>query len=98
MAIIEVSIVPIGTGDPGIASFVASAVKVFKQEGLKFQVTPMGTVLEGELSTLMKSIQKAHESCFLNGAQRVLTQIKIDDRRDKKQSADEKVRAVMEKL
>ncbi len=98
MAIIEVSIVPIGTGNPGIASYVAEAVKVFKKAGIKYNVTPMGTVLEGELSSLLDLIQKAHEACFSAGAQRVLTNIKIDDRRDKSQSADEKVKAVMEKI
>jgi len=98
MAIIEVSIVPIGTGEPGIASFVAEAVKVFKKNGIKYEVTPMGTVLEGELSSLLKVIQQAHEACFSAGAKRVLTHIKIDDRRDKKQTAQEKVKVVMEKL
>lgn len=98
MAIIEVSIVPIGTESPGIASYVAEAVKIFKNAGIKYNVTPMGTVLEGELSSLLGLIQKAHESCFSAGAKRVLTHIKIDDRRDKKQSAEEKVAAVIEKL
>lgn len=98
MAIIEVSIVPVGTGNPGIAEYVAEAVKVFKKAGLKFNVTPMGTVLEGELASLLEVIKKAHESCFTAGAKRVLTHIKIDDRRDKEQSAEEKVKAVMEKL
>lgn len=98
MAIIEISVVPIGTESPGIASYVAEAVKVFKKAGIKYQLTPMGTVLEGELSSLLNIIQKAHEACFSKGAKRVLTHIKIDDRRDKKQSADEKVKAVMEKL
>ncbi len=98
MAIIEVSIVPIGTENPGIASYVAEAVKIFKNAGIKYNVTPMGTVLEGELSSLLELIQKAHESCFSAGAKRVLTHIKIDDRRDKKQSAEEKVAAVIEKL
>lgn len=98
MAIIEVSIVPVGTENPGIADYVAEAVKVFKNAGIKYNVTPMGTVLEGELSSLLGLIQKAHESCFSGGARRVLTHIKIDDRRDKKQSAEEKVKAVMEKL
>lgn len=98
MAIIEVSIVPVGTGDTGIANYVAEAVREFKKSGIKFQITPMGTVLEGEISSLLNIIQKAHEACFSAGAKRVLTHIKIDDRRDKTQTADDKVRVVLEKL
>lgn len=98
MAIIEVSIVPVGTGDTGIANYVAEAVRVFKKSGIKFQITPMGTVLEGEISPLLNIIHKAHEACFSAGAKRVLTHIKIDDRRDKTQTADDKVRVVLEKL
>ncbi|HEY4715735.1 MAG TPA: MTH1187 family thiamine-binding protein [bacterium] len=98
MAIIEVSIVPVGTKDPGISNFVAEAVKTFKNSGVKFELTSMGTILEGEISQLLSIIHKAHESCFKTGAKRVLTNIKIDDRRDRAQTGEEKIRTVLKKL
>ncbi|MDR3553422.1 MAG: thiamine-binding protein [Syntrophobacteraceae bacterium] len=39
-----------------------------------------------------------HESCFDGGAVRVLTQIRIDDRRDRQSSIERKIRSVREKL
>jgi len=39
-----------------------------------------------------------HESCFAAGAMRVLTQIRVDDRRDKKGSPEQKIRSVQDKL
>ena len=39
-----------------------------------------------------------HEAPFAEGARRVSTLIKIDDRRDKEQTLEGKVRSVTEKL
>ena len=40
----------------------------------------------------------AHEAVFNEGAQRVSTSVKIDDRRDKKETLEEKVLSVKEKM
>ena len=58
----------------------------------------MGTVLEGPLDELLAVIRKVHELPFEAGAQRVMTLINIDDRRDKKGSMDQKMASVAEKL
>nr|MDO8045412.1 MTH1187 family thiamine-binding protein [Candidatus Baldrarchaeota archaeon] len=72
----------------------------FKKHGdLRFQVTPMGTGVEGDdLAEILKVILEAHEAVFKAGAQRVVTTIKIDDRRDKKETMEYKVKAVKEKM
>lgn len=99
MAVVEVSIVPVGTGTPSVSSYVACAVAVLaNQKELKYQVAPMGTVIEGDLDQVLNVIQKMHQSVFGENVQRVLTTVIIDDRRDKKSTMDGKVNAVKKKL
>ncbi|MBI3858224.1 MAG: MTH1187 family thiamine-binding protein [Planctomycetes bacterium] len=47
MMIAEVSIVPVGKGE-SVSIWVARAVEVIDRSGLKYQVGPMGTCIEGE--------------------------------------------------
>lgn len=57
----------------------------------------MGTTLEGELGDLYHCLQNMQEALFDNGIQRVYTVCKIDDRRDKYQDMDQRIRSVKEK-
>lgn len=99
MAIVEVTIVPVGTGSTGISQFVAGCLKVVREEkGLRYQLTPMSTVIEGELESIFAVIRKMHEQPFVSGAERVLTTVRVDDRRDKKSTMDGKVASVEKKL
>lgn len=99
MAVIEVSIVPIGTSSPGLSNYVAGCLKVLEEEkDVKYQLTPMGTILEGNLDRLLQVVRRMHEQPFSEGIGRVLTTIRIDDRRDKEISMDSKVSSVKEKL
>lgn len=99
MAIVEVTIAPLGTGSPSISPYVAACHDILKSSsGLRWQLTPMGTIIEGELPSIIEVILKMHEVPFTKGAVRVTTQIKIDDRRDKDASMEQKLRSVEEKL
>ena len=58
----------------------------------------MGTNIEGSLKSLFKVAFKMHQTPFKKGALRVLTTLKIDDRRDKKGTLEGKKKAVQNKL
>jgi uncharacterized protein (TIGR00106 family) len=45
MAVVEVSITPLGTGDPSVSRYVAGCVKIIRESGLNHQLTPMGTII-----------------------------------------------------
>jgi uncharacterized protein (TIGR00106 family) len=100
MAIVEVTIVPLGTGSPSVSHYVAEVHKVLEQaeEPVKFQLTPMSTIIEGELDQLLAVVRRMHEVPFLKGAARVSTTIKIDDRRDKAATMESKLQSVRDKL
>jgi len=97
MAIVQFSVVPLGTGHTSLSDYVARVQEVLAASGLKHQLTPMGTVLEGPLESIMAVILKAHEVPFAQGAARVMTLINIDDRRDQPGTMEGKVRSVLEK-
>lgn len=99
MAIIDISVVPVGTKSPSVSQYVAGAVRILKNEpGIKYQLTPMNTVIEGDLKKLMNLAQRMHESAFNAGVQRVVTTLRIDDRRDKPLTMDGKIESVKKKL
>jgi len=98
MAVVEVSIVPIGTGNPSLSPYVARVLAVLKESSLSHELTAMGTIISGDLDEILKVIRRMHESCFDTEVARVLTQIKIDDRRDRVGSPEQKVRSVLDKL
>jgi len=98
MAIMEINIVPLGTGTPSVSRYIAQAVKVLKERGVSYELTSMGTIVEGELDDLFELAKKMHLATFTQGIKRVVTTIKIDDRRDKLSDMKEKVQRVKEEL
>jgi uncharacterized protein (TIGR00106 family) len=97
MAVMEVSVIPIGIGS-SVSSYVADCIRVLKKERVSYELTAMGTNVEGDLKDLIRVALKMHQVPFSRGAQRVVTTIKIDDRRDKKLSIAGKKKAVQNKL
>ena len=89
--IADITVVPIGTGSPSVGIYVMAAFKVLKQSGLKFRVGPMSTSVEGDWESVMTTIRNMQEVCFHMGALRVLTTIRIDERRDRVQTMAGKV-------
>jgi uncharacterized protein (TIGR00106 family) len=94
--IVDVSVVPIGTSSTSVSRFVREVLKTVRASGLKYRVGPMGTSLEGDWDTIFKTIRAMHEVCFKLGAGRLLTVIKVDDRRDKVQTMQDKLDRVNE--
>ena len=99
MAIIEVGTVPLGTETASLSRYVARAAKELDEEqDIKYELTSMGTIIEGDLERLLTLARKMHEAIFDAGAVRVLTTIKIDDRRDRASSMSGKVESVRREL
>ena len=98
MAIMQLNVIPLGTGSTSVGDFVVDIQNLLKKSGAAFQLTDMGTIIEGEPAELLELAAEINEDVFRHGAQRVVTQIVIDDRRDKKVSIGEKTASVQEKL
>lgn len=100
MAIIDITVIPVGTGTPSVSDYVAEIHRVLqKYEGrVKYQLTPMSTLIEGDLKLLLEIVHEIHEVPFQKGLQRVCTNIRIDDRRDKDNTMERKLKAVQAKM
>jgi uncharacterized protein (TIGR00106 family) len=91
----EISIVPIGTGDTGLSGYIAACLEVLeRRKDISYRLTPMGTIIEGSLDKVLEAVQKMHEVPFNKGASRVVTFLKIDDRRDKQATMADKIESV----
>jgi uncharacterized protein (TIGR00106 family) len=98
VAILAISVTPIGTGSPSVGEYVVEAVRVIERSGLPYRLNAMHTEVEGELEALLRLIPQIHQACFARGARRISTVIKIDDRRDAPSSIEGKVRSVTERI
>ncbi|GAB4270379.1 MTH1187 family thiamine-binding protein [Thermincola ferriacetica] len=99
MAVVELTVVPLGTGSPSISEYVAGCLELIKRkENVKYQLTPMGTILEGDLTDILELVRQVHEVPFGKGAQRVITTVKIDDRRDRELTMEGKLQSVYSKM
>ena len=98
MALLQLSVIPLGTATTSVGDHVAVIQKLLAAEGASFQLNDMGTVIEGEAAELLTLAAKLHEVPFTMGAQRVVTQIVLDDRRDRKVNIGDKSAAVQRRL
>ncbi len=93
--IAEIRIVPLGTVTTSLSHYVAACLDTVKQaQDISYQITAMGTIIQGPLERILELAQKMHEVPFTMGAKRVATTINIDDRRDKPSTMENKVKAV----
>lgn len=95
----ELTIIPIGTSGTSLSNYIAAAVAALDSTGIKYELTGMGTLLESnDLEKIFIAIKSAHEAVFSVGAERVATNIKIDERRDLDRTIANKVSSVKSKL
>jgi uncharacterized protein (TIGR00106 family) len=92
----EFSVVPIGK-DVSLSRYVAKSLDLIDKSGLSYRINPMGTVVEGSWEEVMGLIKKCHDT-LLEDSERLLTTIKIDDRKGVTNALEKKVKSVEEKV
>ena len=94
MIISQLSIAPVGKGT-SISKYVKLVIETLEKENVKFETNAMATVIEtDDLDTLFNVVQKAHNAVVKAGAERVITELKIDDRKDKNATTESKLDAL----
>lgn len=94
---VDLCIVPLGVG-VSLSPYVAACEKVLHAAGLKTALHAYGTNIEGEWDEVFAAIKRCHEVVHELGAPRVTTTIKLGTRTDRRQSMEDKIRSVEEKL
>jgi len=98
MVIVELNIIPLGVG-VSVSRFLVPALKELKKRKVKYEITSMCTIFEAkDVNEALKIVEAAHKATFKANVKRVITTIRIDDRKDKKGSMEEKVKALKTQL
>ncbi|WP_416149379.1 MTH1187 family thiamine-binding protein [Salipaludibacillus sp. HK11] len=100
MAIADITIMPLGSNSTSVSDVVAEVHRTLKQSKLpiKYELTSMSTLIEGEIADIYAILKEIQEVPFKLGHQRVATNIRIDDRRDRPSSIKGKIESVEKKI
>ena len=75
---------------------VDDAIELISRSGLKYQVCPFETVIEGPYNEIMELVEKVQTVCFAKGADELLVYIKIQNRKESKVTIEEKMKKYSE--
>lgn len=89
------SVVPLDKGE-SVSKYVAKIIAIIEDSNIPHKSNPMGTCIEGTWDEVMGVVRKCHEA-MLEDSNRVITQIKIDDRPGKPNRLEGKLQSI-EKL
>ncbi len=80
----ELSVLPVGAG-ANMNEKVAKAIEIIHRSGLSYQVTPMGTIIEGTWDQITAVAKQCHEA-LVKDVGRVITWLTLDERDDVRQN------------
>jgi len=76
-ALVSIQIIPSVPEGESVYEYVDAAIAVIKDAGVKYEVHPLETTMEGNLGDLMDVIQKMNDRMVTLGAGNIISQIKI---------------------
>ena len=95
MIIAQFSIAPIGEG-VSLSKYIKEIVKNMRKTSIKFKTNPMSTTVEiTDLKSLFDLIEKLNNQLFNLGVLRVITDLKIDFRKDKDATMESKLKSIV---
>ena len=90
--LVEFSVLPVGKG-VSVSKSVAKAIDLVDKSGLDYKVSEMGTIVEGEWKEIVPLIERCHR-LLLKETGRVITTVKVDDRRGRKRLLHSRIRRI----
>ena len=96
MVLLEFAMYPVGKGE-SLSPYVARSLDIIDRSGIAYQLTPMGTILEGEWNEVMAVVTQCFEAMRAD-CPRVEVALKVDYRAGDGSRLASKVAAVEERL
>ena len=96
MVLLEFSMSPTTKGE-SVSAYVARSLDIIDKSGLPYQLTPMGTIIEGEWDEVMRVVGACFEAMRAD-CDRISTSIRIDYRAGAGGRLKSKVVSVEQKL
>jgi uncharacterized protein (TIGR00106 family) len=95
MATADLTVIALGRPDVSASPYIAEIQRrLAAQDRVRYRLHAMGTSLEGSTEDILRVVADLHAVPFELGVPRVYTVLKLDERRDREQSLDDKVASV----
>ena len=99
MATADLTVIALGRPEASASAYIAEIQRrLAAQDRVRYRMHAMGTSLEGATADILAVVAELHAVPFDQGIPRVYTVLKLDERRDKEQTLDDKVQAVQRLL
>ena len=99
MATAELTVIGLGRSDPSAGEYIAEIQRrLAAQEKVRYELQAMGTELEGSTEDILAVVAELHRVPYEPAPPGVYTVLKLDERRDKEQTLEDKVRSVEKRL
>ncbi len=76
-ALVSIQIIPKTKNGEDVIPYVDDGVAVIEESGVNYEVNPLETTMEGELSELFKIVERMNEKMIARGSVNVISQIKV---------------------
>ncbi len=95
MATADLTVIGLGRADASASRYIAEIQRrLAAQDRVRYRLHAMGTSLEGETADILAVVGELHAVPFELGLPRVYSVLKLDERRDREQTLDDKVASV----
>ena len=76
-ALISIQIIPKTKNGEDVIPYVDEAIKIIQNSGVKYEVHPLETTMEGDLTELFAVIEQMNKRMIEIGSSNVISQVKI---------------------
>jgi uncharacterized protein (TIGR00106 family) len=95
----DLTVIALGRPDASASAYIAEIQRrLAAQDRVKYLMHAMGTSLEGTTADILAVVGELHAVPFELGVPRVYTVLKLDERRDREQTLEDKVASVERRL
>ncbi|WP_117161637.1 thiamine-binding protein [Paraliobacillus sp. X-1268] len=76
-ALVSIQIIPKTKNGEDVIPYVDAAIAVIEASGVRYQVNPLETTMEGELTELFQIIEKMNVEMAARGCPSIISQVKV---------------------
>jgi uncharacterized protein (TIGR00106 family) len=99
VATADLTVIALGRPDASASAYIAEIQRrLARQDRVRYVLHAMGTSLEGSTADILALVAELHAVPFEAGVPRVYTVLKLDERRDREQTLEDKVESVRRRL
>ncbi|AIQ44781.1 hypothetical protein R70723_01830 [Paenibacillus sp. FSL R7-0273] len=75
--LLSIQVIPKTPNGEDSIPYVDTAIEVIQKSGVKHQVNPLETTMEGDITELLEVVRQMHEALVAAGSPSIISQIKI---------------------